>query len=64
MADNNHEPVAWRINSWRHLTGGMSRTKFYEEWRAGRIETVKMGSATLVTTPPRQYIESLKAQAA
>ena len=38
----------------------MSRTKFYEERDAGRIETVKLGSATLVVTPPRKYIAALR----
>jgi hypothetical protein len=57
-------PAAWRINVWRQHVANMSRSKFYEEREAGRIQTVKMGSATLVVTSPRQYIESLKAQAA
>lgn len=58
------EPAAWRINDWRRQVANISRTKFYEERDAGRIQTVKLGSATLVVTPPRQYIEILKAQAA
>ena len=57
-------PAAWRINMWRRQVANMSRSKFYEEREAGRIQTVKMGSATLVVTSPRQYTECLKAQAA
>lgn len=58
------EPTAWRINPWRRQVANMSRTKFYEERDAGRIQTVKLGSATLVVTSPRQYIERLMGQAA
>ena len=54
------EPAAWRINSWRRQVADMSRTKFYEERNAGRIETVKLGSATLVVTPPQKYIATLR----
>ena len=57
---DNNEPAAWRINNWRRQVADMSRTKFYEERNAGRIETVKLGSATLVTTPPRAYIAALR----
>lgn len=53
------QPVAWRVDPWRHAVADMSRSKFYEERRAGRIKTVKMGAATLVVTPPRQYIAAL-----
>ncbi len=54
-------PVAWRVNAWRRAVSEppMSRIKFYLECGVGRIKTVKLGSATLVTTPPRQYIKSL-----
>jgi hypothetical protein len=53
------EPVAWRPKRWRHLVGGMSTSRFYKERNAGRIATVKCGSATLVTTSPRDYIAAL-----
>lgn len=58
--DTPTEPAAWRINSWRRQVADMSRTKFYEERNAGRIETVKLGSATLVVTPPEKYIAALR----
>ena len=57
---DNTEPAAWRINNWRRQVANMSRTKFYEERDAGRIEMVKLGSATLVVTPPRKYIAALR----
>lgn len=61
--DLHAEPAAWRINDWRRRVP-ISRTKFYKERDAGRIETVKLGSATLVTTPPHKYIETLRAMMA
>lgn len=57
------EPAAWRINDWRRQVP-MSRTKFYQERDAGRVETVKLGSATLVITSPQDYIALLRAMAA
>jgi hypothetical protein len=62
-ADVHLEPAAWRINDWRRQVP-MSRTKFYQERDAGRIETVKLGSATLVTTSPQDYIALLRVMAA
>jgi hypothetical protein len=53
------EPAAWRVNDWRRKVP-ISRSKFYEERNAGRIKTVKVGSATLVVTPPRKYIAALR----
>ena len=57
------EPAAWRVNDWRRQVP-ISRSKFYEERNAGRIETVKVGSSTLVTTAPRTYLAALRDKAA
>jgi len=54
------EPAAWRVNDWCRQVP-MSRSKFYEERKAGRIKTVKVGSSTLVTTPPKDYLAALAA---
>jgi hypothetical protein len=56
----NHEPAAWRVNDWRRQVP-ISRSKFYEERNAGRIKTVKVGSSTLVTTAPKDYLAALAA---
>jgi hypothetical protein len=58
-----HEPAAWRVNDWRQQVP-ISRSKFYAERNAGRIETVKVGASTLVTTPPRAYLAALRDRAA
>jgi hypothetical protein len=54
-----HEPAAWRVNPWLgHVPFG--RTKFYQEVKAGRIEVVKAGGATLVITSPQKYLTALR----
>jgi hypothetical protein len=53
-----HERAAWRIPEWLDEVP-ISRSKFYEERNEGRIATVKVGSATLITTSPREYLASL-----
>jgi hypothetical protein len=55
-----HEPAAWRVNGWLEEVP-ISRSKFYEERNAGRIKTVKVGSSTLVTTAPKDYLAALVA---
>jgi hypothetical protein len=57
------EPAAWRVNDWRRQVP-MSRSTFYAQAKAGRIELVKLGSATLVTTSPKDYIAALRNRAA
>ena len=50
-----HERAAWRVKEWlREVPIG--RTKFYLEVRSGRIELVKAGTVTLITTSPREYL--------
>jgi len=56
------EPAAWRVHTWLREVP-ISRSKFYEERNAGRIETVKVGSTTLVTTSPREYLAGLRDRA-
>jgi hypothetical protein len=55
-----HVPAAWRVNGWLEEVP-ISRSKFYEERNAGRIKTVKVGSSTLVTTAPKDYLAALAA---
>jgi hypothetical protein len=65
QTSENTQPVAWRPKAWRHeFKPAMSHGKFYEECKAGRIETRKMGAATLVVTTPRQYVAALPSKAA
>jgi hypothetical protein len=55
---------AWRINVWRLEVGGISRGTVHNLISAGRIEAVKLGSATLVRTPPSAFLGGLPAAAA
>jgi hypothetical protein len=57
------EPAAWRVKAWLYEVP-ISRSKFYEERKAGLIETVKAGSSTLVLTPPRVYLAALRERGA
>jgi hypothetical protein len=54
-----HEPAAWRPKEWIRKVP-IGRSKLYLEVRAGRIKTVKVGSATLITTSPGDYLASLR----
>jgi hypothetical protein len=54
-----HERAAWRPNDWLWEVP-FGRTKFYQEVKAGRIEVVKVGSATLVITAPQKYLAALR----
>jgi hypothetical protein len=58
-AADHDEPAAWRPKEWRRRVP-IGSSKFYLEIQAGRIEIVKVGSATLVTTSPREYLASLR----
>jgi hypothetical protein len=53
-----HERAAWRISEWLDEVP-IGRSKFYLEVKAGRIEVVKAGSATLVITSPQKYLAAL-----
>jgi len=58
ISSDSQEPAAWRVDAWRRQVP-ISRSKFYEERNAGRIKTVKVGSSTLVTTAPKDYLAAL-----
>ena len=58
-----HEKAAWTVNEWLD-EGLVSRTKFYEEVRAGRIRILKCGRKSLVTTKPMEWLASLENVAA
>ena len=48
------------VDEFRGAFGNMSRTKFYEEVKAGRIKTVTLGRRRLVpVTQRREYLEIL-----
>lgn len=62
-AGDRRERAAWRVRDWlREVPFG--RSKFYLEVKAGRIEVVKAGSATLVITSPQKYLAALREERA
>ena len=56
------EKYGWRINDWSAAVG-CSRARTYELIAGGRIDTVKLGTARLVLTHPRDFLESLRGAA-
>lgn len=51
----NHNPIAWEIKTWRAIVP-MSASQFYVLRSRGLIETVKIGSKTLVITTPQEFL--------
>lgn len=63
MRDNNQvaaEKCGWRVNEWAAATG-TSRSQAYKLLDDGRIASVKLGTARIITTPPREFLASLAA---
>ena len=55
--------AGWRPNEWTRDTG-LSRASVYRLLKDGRIRAVKSGSATIIITPPAEYLASLAGEAA
>ena len=57
------EQVAWSVKHWCAATD-LSPAYCYELLAAGKIEGVKIGGKRLITTPPRDFLASLRSEAA
>ena len=55
--------AGWRVDEWTFATG-LSRGSLYKLLKAGRIQAVKSGSATIIITSPAEYLASLRGEAA
>ena len=63
MTTTEPAPVMYRISTVITLTG-LSRSVIYEQIRAGRLRTVKQGSATLITAAALDdYVKLLEKEA-
>jgi excisionase family DNA binding protein len=63
MTTTEPAPMMFRISTVVRLTG-LSRSVIYEQIKAGRLRTVKQGSATLVTAAALDdYIKLLEQEA-
>ena len=63
MTTTEPAPMMFRISTVVKLTG-LSRSVIYEQIRAGRLRTVKQGSATLITAAALDdYIKLLEKEA-
>lgn len=58
------DPVrfGWPVKDWCAATG-LGRTLVYEFMAEGQIESVKVGAKRLITTHPRDFLNSLKGSA-
>ena len=57
------DQVAWSVRNWCASTD-LSPAYCYELLAAGKIEAVKIGGKRLITTAPRDFLASLRGQAA
>jgi excisionase family DNA binding protein len=63
MTTTEPAPMMFRISTVVKLTG-LSRSVIYEQIRAGRLRTVKQGSATLITAAALDdYVRLLEQEA-
>lgn len=63
MTTTEPAPMMFRISTVVKLTG-LSRSVIYEQIRAGRLRTVKQGSATLITAAALDdYVKLLEKEA-
>jgi hypothetical protein len=56
------ERVGWRPGPWARAAG-IGKTKTFELIRTKAIEARKLGKATLILTPPGEYLASLPKRA-
>ncbi|MGE3782054.1 MAG: hypothetical protein AB7H71_04850 [Alphaproteobacteria bacterium] len=63
MEKAQQERVAWSVKHWCAATD-LSPAYCYELLAAGKIEAVKIGGKRLITTAPRDFLASLRGEAA
>jgi excisionase family DNA binding protein len=56
---NNHAPITVRIRDACRMTG-IGRSKLYELIAAGEIETIKVGTITLISTAALEHFVERK----
>lgn len=63
MQSKQVDKAGWRVTRWSLETDvGKSTTNALI--KSGKIRSVKVGSARVILTPPREFLESLAAQQA
>jgi hypothetical protein len=55
--------AGWRVNEWG-ADASVSRAFVYKLLAAGKLKSVKAGSARIITTTPKEYLASLVGEAA
>ena len=59
----NQSQVAWSVKEFTRAAS-IGPTTFYAQVKEGRIKTAKLGAKTLVLTSPREFIDTIVAEAA
>ena len=54
----NSDKVGWRVSEWADDVG-IGRAFTYQLIGEGRIKSVKIGGARVITTPPADYLKNL-----
>jgi hypothetical protein len=54
----NADKVGWRVHEWADDVG-LGRAFTYQLIGEGRIKSVKIGAARIITTPPADYLKNL-----
>jgi excisionase family DNA binding protein len=59
-SNSNAEKVGWRVNEWADAMG-LGRAFTYQLLSEGRLKSVKLGGARIITTSPAEYLRTLAA---
>lgn len=62
-SNNQPDRAGWRVNEWA-ANVGISRALAYELLAAGRVKSVKLGAARIITTRPSDFLDALRETAA
>ena len=55
----NHDKCGWRVNEWADDVG-LGRAYTYTLLKEGRVKSVRLGGARIITTSPAEFLRSLE----
>lgn len=58
IKENDPEKRGWRVREW-YPKVGISRAWTWQLIKDGKIKTVKLGRATIIITPPSEFLSKL-----
>jgi excisionase family DNA binding protein len=57
LPEPSEDKFGWKVKEWAHAVG-VSRSYTYELLAEGRITSVKVGAARIITTHPRDFLSA------